>query len=109
MDSKTLLAVGSGVVAGGLLVHLLSSKSSSAAANNAAGDDEDGEPATTMMGGDKAPSSELKRDGPVARFIASTIPYYPFKGIDRFYDVGGMLMEPDAFECAVRVRGAARP
>jgi adenine phosphoribosyltransferase len=28
-------------------------------------------------------------DGPEARQIAATIPYYKFKGIDRFYDVGG--------------------
>ncbi|CAN0261362.1 unnamed protein product, partial [Laminaria digitata] len=29
------------------------------------------------------------RDGPEAQRIARTIPYYPFKGIDRFYDIGG--------------------
>ena len=28
-------------------------------------------------------------DGPEAQRIAKTIPYYPFKGIDRFYDIGG--------------------
>lgn len=28
-------------------------------------------------------------DGPEAQRIARTIPYYPFKGIDRFYDIGG--------------------
>lgn len=32
---------------------------------------------------------EYARDGPEARRIARTIPYYPFKGIDRFYDIGG--------------------
>lgn len=29
------------------------------------------------------------RDGPEARRIARTIPYFSFKGIDRFYDIGG--------------------
>lgn len=28
-------------------------------------------------------------DGPEAQRIARTIPYYPFKGIERFYDIGG--------------------
>lgn len=32
---------------------------------------------------------EYARDGPEAQRIARTIPYYPFKGIDRFYDIGG--------------------
>lgn len=30
-------------------------------------------------------------DGPEAQRIARTIPFYPFKGIDRFYDIGGIL------------------
>ena len=29
--------------------------------------------------------------------IAAVIPYYPFKGIDRFYDISGLLMEPSLF------------
>lgn len=32
---------------------------------------------------------EYAPDGPEARRIAQTIPYYNFKGIDRFYDIGG--------------------
>ncbi|CAM9258487.1 unnamed protein product, partial [Pylaiella littoralis] len=31
-------------------------------------------------------------DGPEAQRIARTIPYYPFKGIDRFYDIGGVCI-----------------
>lgn len=30
--------------------------------------------------------------------IASAIPYYPFKGIDRFYDISGLLMAPALFK-----------
>ena len=32
---------------------------------------------------------EYASDGPEAQRIAQTIPYYPFKGIERFYDIGG--------------------
>lgn len=32
---------------------------------------------------------DYKSDGPEAQRIARTIPYYPFKGIERFYDIGG--------------------
>ncbi|CAM9331042.1 unnamed protein product [Discosporangium mesarthrocarpum] len=35
--------------------------------------------------------------------IASTIPYYPFKGIDRFYDIGGMCSQPEAFALAIKI------
>ena len=34
---------------------------------------------------------EYEQDGPVARRIAAVTPYFPFKGIDRFYDIGGFL------------------
>lgn len=33
---------------------------------------------------------EYAPDGPEAQRIARTIPYFPFKGIDRFYDIGGI-------------------
>eukprot|EP00608_Synchroma_pusillum_P011162 CAMPEP_0198420694 /NCGR_PEP_ID=MMETSP1452-20131203/1085_1 /TAXON_ID=1181717 /ORGANISM="Synchroma pusillum, Strain CCMP3072" /LENGTH=207 /DNA_ID=CAMNT_0044140861 /DNA_START=55 /DNA_END=678 /DNA_ORIENTATION=- len=48
-----------------------------------------------------APSYEP--DGAVARTIASKIPYYPFKGIDRFYDIQGMLNDPPTFRLATQV------
>lgn len=31
-------------------------------------------------------------------YIASTIPYYPFHGVDRFYDISGLIANPDAFQ-----------
>jgi len=40
-------------------------------------------------------------NGPVAQRIASSIPYFPFKGIDRFYDIGGMLAHPEIFQLAI--------
>ncbi|KAG8465622.1 hypothetical protein KFE25_002929 [Diacronema lutheri] len=42
-------------------------------------------------------------DGPVARRIASAIPYYPYKGIPRFYDINGFLVRPDVFQLVIDV------
>lgn len=39
-----------------------------------------------------------KQDGPIAKEIASVIPYYPFKGIPRFYDISGFLQHPAVFQ-----------
>lgn len=33
-------------------------------------------------------------NGPVAQRIAAVTPYFPFKGIERFYDIGGFLKNP---------------
>ncbi len=46
-------------------------------------------------------SSEKKvyaQDGPEAQKIAKYLPYFPFKGIPRFYDIGGFLAEPEIFQ-----------
>ena len=29
--------------------------------------------------------------------------YYPFHGIDRFYDISGMLLDPEAFQLCIDV------
>mmetsp|Transcript_9032 Transcript_9032/g.27709 ORF Transcript_9032/g.27709 Transcript_9032/m.27709 type:complete len:232 (+) Transcript_9032:3-698(+) len=42
-------------------------------------------------------------DGPVARRIAQVVPFYPFKQIPRFYDIGGFLKDPEAFALVVEV------
>lgn len=44
-----------------------------------------------------------EQDGIEAREIAQYIPYYPFKGIDRFYDIGGFLYAPHIFEKIVNI------
>ena len=46
---------------------------------------------------------EYTQDGPEAQRIASVIPYYPFHGVDRFYDISGMLQDPEAFQLCVDV------
>ena len=42
--------------------------------------------------------SEYTQDGPEANEIASVIPYYPFHGVPRFYDISGMTQNPDKFQ-----------
>ena len=42
-------------------------------------------------------------NGEVAKRIASVTPYFPFKGIERFYDIGGFLKDPEAFQLAIDV------
>jgi adenine phosphoribosyltransferase len=39
-----------------------------------------------------------EQDGDEAREIAKHLPYYPFKGISKFYDIGGFLAKPDIFQ-----------
>ncbi|GAX19605.1 adenine phosphoribosyltransferase [Fistulifera solaris] len=57
-------------------------------------------------------NDEYQQDGPEAREIAKYLPYFPFKGIPRFYDIGGFLYEPAIFQQIVdiftaRYRGLA--
>mmetsp|Transcript_58931 Transcript_58931/g.133428 ORF Transcript_58931/g.133428 Transcript_58931/m.133428 type:complete len:317 (+) Transcript_58931:121-1071(+) len=42
-------------------------------------------------------------DGPEAVAIAKSIPYYPFKGLPRFYDIGGFLERPVVFQQIVDI------
>jgi adenine phosphoribosyltransferase len=37
-------------------------------------------------------------DGPIAKEIAAVTPYYPYKGIPRFYDIGGFMKHPEVFQ-----------
>jgi len=46
-------------------------------------------------------AEEYKRDGPEAQRIASVIPYYPFHGVPRFYDISGMTQDPIAFKLCI--------
>eukprot|EP01065_Artemidia_motanka_P030640 TRINITY_DN36692_c0_g1_i1.p2 TRINITY_DN36692_c0_g1~~TRINITY_DN36692_c0_g1_i1.p2 ORF type:complete len:237 (+),score=85.73 TRINITY_DN36692_c0_g1_i1:53-712(+) len=50
-----------------------------------------------------APSSRYEPDGPEAREIAKVIPYFPFKRLDRFYDISGFLARPDIFQKIVDI------
>lgn len=44
-----------------------------------------------------ATAAPYEQDGPEARLLAQYLPYFPFKGIPRFYDIGGFLSEPTIF------------
>eukprot|EP00552_Chaetoceros_brevis_P002360 CAMPEP_0197738784 /NCGR_PEP_ID=MMETSP1435-20131217/16479_1 /TAXON_ID=426625 /ORGANISM="Chaetoceros brevis, Strain CCMP164" /LENGTH=216 /DNA_ID=CAMNT_0043327827 /DNA_START=15 /DNA_END=665 /DNA_ORIENTATION=- len=43
------------------------------------------------------------QDGPEAQQIAKYLPYFPFKGIPRFYDIGGFLAAPEVFQQIVDI------
>lgn len=49
---------------------------------------------------------EYVQDGPEAREIAKYLPYFPFKGIPRFYDIGGFLADPGIFQKIVDIFAA---
>jgi adenine phosphoribosyltransferase len=55
---------------------------------------------TTNVSKDEA---VYEQDGEEAREIAKYLPYYPFKGIPRFYDIGGFLAEPAIFQRIVDI------
>ncbi len=48
-------------------------------------------------------SSKYQQDGPEAKEIAQYLPFFPFKGIPRFYDIGGFLYEPVVFQKIVDI------
>lgn len=47
--------------------------------------------------------NEYEQDGPEALEISKHLPYFPFKGIPRFYDIGGFLYQPDVFQKIVDI------
>lgn len=47
--------------------------------------------------------ADYEQDGEAAREIAQYLPYFPFKGIPRFYDIGGFLYEPAIFQKIVDI------
>jgi adenine phosphoribosyltransferase len=46
---------------------------------------------------------KYEQDGEEARQIAQHVPYFPFKGIPRFYDIGGFLEKPEVFQRIVDI------
>lgn len=46
---------------------------------------------------------KYEQDGVAAKEIAQYLPYFPFKGIPRFYDIGGFLYEPEVFQRIVDI------
>ena len=63
---------------------------------------------STIMGNQNICSSNMTKkvyetDGPEAKEIAQYLPYFPFKGIPRFYDIGGFLANPEIFQKIVDI------
>jgi len=56
--------------------------------------------------GKRLADEDLETDGPLAKEIAAVIPYFPFKKLDRFYDIQGLLNHPKLFNamCSVMVK-----
>jgi len=56
--------------------------------------------------GKRLTEDAMTPDGPLAKEIAATIPIYPFKGLDKFYDVQGLLKSPKLFNifCSVMAK-----
>jgi len=50
-----------------------------------------------------ADKKSYEQDGDEARQIAQHMPYFPFKGIPRFYDIGGFLEKPEVFQQIVDI------
>ena len=44
-----------------------------------------------------------EQDGPEARALSPYLEYFPFKGIPRFYDIGGILANPQVFQKVVDI------
>jgi hypothetical protein len=47
--------------------------------------------------------TQYEQNGPEAQRIAAVIPYFPFKGIPRFYDIGGFLARPDLLQLVIDI------
>jgi len=56
--------------------------------------------------GKRLSEEDEQPDGPLAKEIAAVIPYFPFKKIERFYDIQGLLKHPKLFNamCAVMAK-----
>lgn len=46
---------------------------------------------------------KYEQDGPEAKEIAQYLPSFPFKGIPKFYDIGGFLANPSIFQKIVDI------
>mmetsp|Transcript_60322 Transcript_60322/g.143701 ORF Transcript_60322/g.143701 Transcript_60322/m.143701 type:complete len:335 (-) Transcript_60322:126-1130(-) len=56
--------------------------------------------------GKRLTPEDMTSEGPLAKEIAGVIPYFPFKGIEKFYDIQGLMKYPKLFNalCAVMAK-----
>jgi len=62
-----------------------------------------GESSTAASAATTTSKKQYEQDGEEARKIAHYLPFFPFKGIPRFYDIGGFLYEPAVFRRIVDI------
>jgi hypothetical protein len=48
-------------------------------------------------------TTTYENDGAFAQELAKHLPWFPFKGIPRFYDIGGFLAQPLIFQKIVNI------
>ena len=48
-------------------------------------------------------AEDYAQDGPEARRIAAVTPYYAFHGVPRFYDISGIVQNPEIFQLSIDV------
>jgi hypothetical protein len=56
-----------------------------------------------VAGSDETTTTTYENDGAFARELAKHLPWFPFKGIPRFYDIGGFLAQPLVFQKIVNI------
>ncbi|KAL3797645.1 hypothetical protein HJC23_013477 [Cyclotella cryptica] len=61
------------------------------------------DPSSNIQTSTMSTKKAYEQDGEEAREIAKCLPYFPFKGIPRFYDIGGFLEKPDVFQQIVDI------
>jgi len=56
--------------------------------------------------GKRLTPEDMDSDGPLAKEVAAVIPYFPYKKLDKFYDIQGLLRHPKLFNamCAVMAK-----
>lgn len=56
--------------------------------------------------GKRLTPEDMDSNGPLAKEIAAVIPYFPYKKLDKFYDIQGLLRHPKLFNamCAVMAK-----
>jgi adenine phosphoribosyltransferase len=66
-------------------------------------DDDDDDNTNNAMSTPNTKLPYYEQDGAEAKEIAQYLPYFPFKGIPRFYDIGGFMYEPKIFQKIVDI------
>ena len=66
------------------------------------------EPSLMAQGADAAAEAAAKEEAVLAAEVAAALPYFPYKKLERFYDISGILAKPHLFDsmCALIAKRA---